>query len=162
VSELERKAAGGQGPARGYSWPPFEPGNDAAVKHGAHSKLRLEPRAAELAGELRELLDRQLGPATCEADDPTIALAALALAQVEAATLWLAEHGLVDERGQPRGLLRHLGTMINTASRLCDRLGMTPTSRAALGLDVARTGEALRVHLAERYGDGEDRESGGA
>ena len=33
----------------------------------------------------------------------------------------------------------HLGTITNTAARLCDRLGLTPTSRAALGLAVSQT-----------------------
>ena len=46
--------------------------------------------------------------------------------------------------------------MLNTAARLLDRLGCTPTSRAALGLDLTRArGEALRLHLAERYADEE-------
>lgn len=126
--------------------PPFEPGNQVAVRHGAFSKLRLEPRAAELVDEIRDLV-----PARSDADDPTIGLLALTFAQVEAATLYVAEHGIVDERGEARSILRHLGTMINTAGRLCDRLGLTPTSRAQLGLDLTRArGEALDAYLAEK------------
>lgn len=126
---------------------PFERGNGAAVRHGAFAVLRLAPRAEEIADEIRGLV-----PAGSDADEPAVRLLALALAQVEAATLYLAEHGIVDSRGKPQGILKHLGTMTNTAARLCDRLGLTPTSRAALGLDLTRArGEALRAHLAERY-----------
>jgi hypothetical protein len=129
----------------------FEKGNDVALVHGARSVVALEPRANEIADEIRELV-----PAVSPSDEPSIRLLALALAQVEAATIWLAEEGIVDERGQPRGLLRHLGTMLNTAARIADRLGMTPTSRAQLGLDLTRArGEALRAHLAENY-DGKE------
>ena len=126
---------------------PFEPGNGAALTHGAYSPLRLAPRAEEIASELRALV-----PASSASDEPTVRLLALALAQVEAATLYVAERGVVDAKGQPAPILRHLGTMMNTAARLCDRLGLTPTSRAQLGLDLSRAkGEALRAHVSETY-----------
>jgi hypothetical protein len=46
----------------------------------------------------------------------------------------------------------------NAARRLLNDLGLTPTSRARLGLNVARTrrGAALEEHLRERYGVGDD------
>lgn len=129
---------------------PFGRGNGAAVRHGAFAVLRLAPRAEEIADEVRGLV-----PAGSPADEPALRLLALSLAQVEAATLYLAENGVVDSRGKPQGILKHLGTMTNTAARLCDRLGLTPTSRASLGLDLTRArGEALRAHIAESYGDG--------
>jgi hypothetical protein len=127
----------------------FGKGNELAVVHGGYSVVKLEPRATEIADEIRALV-----PASSPSDEPSIRLLALALAQVEAATTWVAEHGIVDERGQPRGVLRHLGAMLNTAARIADRLGMTPTSRAQLGLDLTRAkGEALRAHVAEHYED---------
>lgn len=145
------KGAGQGGPARRYSWPPFEKGNTAGKRHGGYALVSLEPRALALADEIRELV-----PARSDADEISIRLLALALAQVEAASTWLAEHGLVDEHGNARSLLRHLGTMMNTAARIADRLGMTPTSRAQLGLDLTRAkGEALRAHVAENYVDEE-------
>jgi hypothetical protein len=122
-------------------------GNDLAVKHGAFAMLKLAPRAAEIADDLRAVV-----PAYSPADEPTVRLLALSLAQVEAATLYLAEHGFTDKRGKTQGVLRHLGTMMNTASRLCNALALTPTSRAKLGLNLTRTGDALRAHLDERYG----------
>jgi hypothetical protein len=107
--------------------------------HGAYALVKLEPRAAELADEIRELV-----PASHPADEITVRLLALALAQVEAATSWVAEHGLVDEHGNPRGVLRHLGTMMNTAARIADRLGMTPTWRRR-GPDCRRLREARHL-----------------
>jgi len=35
-------------PARGYSWPPFEKDNEVGLRHGAFSKRKIEPVAAEL------------------------------------------------------------------------------------------------------------------
>lgn len=40
-------------PARGYSWPPFTAGNEAAVRHGAYSESRLAPVAAAIEREWR-------------------------------------------------------------------------------------------------------------
>ena len=46
-ADLDRsKGAGYGGPARGYSWPPFEVGNEAAVRHGATSERHIRPIAA--------------------------------------------------------------------------------------------------------------------
>ena len=134
---------------------PVKPGESSpALRHGAYSSIRLGPRAAEIADELRAIV-----PARGAADEPTIALAALALAQVEAASLYVAERGIVDGRGRPQPILRHLGTMMNTASRLLAALGCSPTSRAALGVDLVRVDDALVAHLAEGRAIRERREA---
>jgi hypothetical protein len=98
---------------------PAEPGNQLARKHGAFARFQLEPRALELAEELRALL-----PSGSSSDEVAIRLLSLALAQVEAATLCVAAEGLVDRSGQPQPIFKHLGTMLNTSARLCDRLGL--------------------------------------
>jgi hypothetical protein len=109
--------------------------------------LRLAPRADEIANDLRRIV-----PTGAEPDEPALRLLALVLARVEAANSWLDEQGLLTQRGEPQPVLRVLSTWENTAARLCDRLGLTPTSRAQLGLRVARArGEALLTHLAENY-----------
>jgi hypothetical protein len=117
---------------------PFEQGNQAARRHGAFASLTLAPRAEELADYIRSVM-----PMVNSADDVSIGLLAGVLAQIEAATLYVAERGIVNSRGQPQPVLKHLSTMTNTAARLADRLGMTPSGRAALGLDLAK-GEAYR------------------
>jgi hypothetical protein len=122
-----------------------------AVRHGATASLRLTPRAEELADGLRAIV-----PCCSEADEPSICLLAGVLARIEAANEYLAEQGLFlpGGGGELQPLLRVLTGWENTAARLCDRLGLTPTSRAALGLDLVRArGEALREHLQDTYGD---------
>jgi hypothetical protein len=39
-------------PARGYSWPPFEDGNAAALVHGAQSERAINSRADQVYAEL--------------------------------------------------------------------------------------------------------------
>jgi phage terminase small subunit len=116
--------------------------------------LRLAPRAEELADDLRSIV-----PAMSVADEPMVRLLALQLARIEAANDWLAEHGLFrDAKGEPQPVLRALSTWENSAARLADRLGLTPTSRGRLGLDLtrARHEEELRQHIAETYGAAEE------
>ncbi|HEY3070427.1 MAG TPA: hypothetical protein VGJ34_08920 [Gaiellaceae bacterium] len=112
---------------------PVGAGNTLALKHGATAVLRLAPRAAEITDELRSIV-----PATNDSDEPAIRLLALILARIEAANEWLAENGLVRGKGDPQGILKALSTWENSASRLLERLGCMPTSRASLGLDISR------------------------
>ena len=48
------KAETGKGPARGYSWPPFEKGHELSVKHGTRSERLVAARAAEIREQLLE------------------------------------------------------------------------------------------------------------
>jgi hypothetical protein len=43
-------------PPRGYSWPPFEPGNVAAVRHGTFSSRKVAQVAETLRPTLAESL----------------------------------------------------------------------------------------------------------
>lgn len=142
---------GGEGAAaagarrRGGRLPPAEPGNALARRHGAYATLSLAPRARAIAAGLGELV-----PARTRADEPAVCLLAICLAQIEAAAAYVGERGLLDRGGQPQPILRYLATLLNTAGRYCDRLGLTPLARAQLGLEIARTaGEARRLTLAE-------------
>ena len=120
-------------------------GNQLALKHGGDAVLRLTPRSVEIADGLREIV-----PASSPSDEPTIRLLALVLARIETANEWLAENGIFrNRRGDPQPVLKALSTWENTAARLADRLGLTPTSRAALGLDLARAHEAGIESLLE-------------
>jgi len=113
---------------------PAEPGNDRAVTHGAYSAARLEPRVQALTGELRTVV-----PGYQPADDAVITMLALLLAQLEQVNAWLADHGLFKNvaRGELQPVLAAQGKWINTASRLCDQLALTPTARARLGVVAA-------------------------
>lgn len=117
-------------PARGYSWPPFEPGNQAAVRHGAYATVALGPRVTELAEALREAV-----PAYSPSDEVAVRLLALTLARLEASSTAIEGATPTDMarlRQDERG-------WTNTARRLLGDLGMTPTSRGRLGLDITKT-----------------------
>lgn len=126
--------------------PPFEPGNEVAVTHGAYAKLKLAPRADELAQDFR----RRAPIPTTPTDEPGFAAFGLVAAQLEAASKALEEAG-PDELGRLRADVRGwLASFI----RYADAFGFTPAARVRLGLDIARTGEALEAHLRTHYDEG--------
>jgi hypothetical protein len=145
----------------GNNLTPFERGNGAAVKHGAYSMMRLNPRAAQLADELRELC-----PSYASSDEPAIAVLGVALAQVEVANLVLSEatnrrvkrlregkRETASERDELRRLTSDCRGWINSCRRLLGDLGLNPTSRAALARDLAAgaRGGALAEYLEATY-----------
>jgi hypothetical protein len=130
------------GPARGYSWAPFEEGNGAALRHGAYaSPVKLEGRAADIADAIRPTL-----PLYCEADEPVLRLMGLTLVRIERAAGALED---VEDETKASALRTDLRAWISAARNLANDLGMTPTSRARLGLDLARTEDALEQLLAK-------------
>ena len=127
-----------------------EAGNERAATHGAYGQS-IAPRAEELRAELLELV-----PVVSEADQPAVTLLARVLARLERADEWVEEHGFFDRAGRVRPILKVVGGWETTAARLCDQLGMTPTARAKLGLNLTRArGEALREYVRDRYGEDE-------
>ena len=122
-------------------------GNDLAVKHGAYSPARVASEAVSIAARLREIV-----PGYHPSHDPTVELLARELARIELADRWLDEHGILDGHGNPAPVLKIRSIWTNSAARLADDLALNPTAQAKLGLNVARAkGEALRLHVSERY-----------
>ena len=129
------------GPARGYSWPPFEPGNQLQRTHGAYAAAasfgdEVDERAAVLA---------PLVPCYLDSDAPAVSLLALTLGRIvrgEQALASAEDDGKTDTAATLR---RDLRGWVNTATKLLDALGMTPTARARLGLDVAAARRAMSV-----------------
>ena len=125
--------------ARGYSWPPFEPGNKAAVRHGAYSIEVYGPVARELVAGVLE--DRpQLG---------RYRTAVAAWADVEARCLvvreHLAEHGMFDDKGAPRPAVELLVKLERQADKARQRLGLDPKADA----DLARATADAHVASAD-------------
>jgi hypothetical protein len=156
VAESGRDEDGRWLPAFEGQRPPFERRNSAATKHGAYSTLRVGPRAAELADEIREAM-----PLRSPADEATLRLLALALARVEAASAALDRVDqnsaselspyMIESAPQLGRLREDLRSWLSTAAKLAASLGLTPVSRAKLGLNVAMTERALGGTLLERY-----------
>jgi hypothetical protein len=155
--------------------PPFEAGNQMAVRHGALSDRKVDPVAQMLASEL--LADRP------DLERFPEAVAAWARAETRCLLLesWFAEHGLLDAEGKATASERLLVQSERLAMSLRERLGLDPRSeaellasqadaaRSAVDLDAlrARGREALKARRAldaggRLRGDGEQLRDGEA
>lgn len=137
-----------KGPARGYSWPPFEKGNAAAVTHGAQSPAKVEPLAAELAAGVVALAPWLAAPEFVHA----VRAWGRAEARCELLDRWLAERGPLDEDGKPRPAAEFLIRAERLAGELRRSLGLDPASRARLMRDAsdAELNSANRSAVIER------------
>lgn len=132
------------GPARGYSWPPFEPGNTAAVRSGFYvSPLMRDEDAAEveeIAGQVRELL------AVPVQERPEFDLGveqiALKVWRQRRAYRDLSERGILRKGGKPAALLADLSKLETAIAKDLDAYGLRPRAAVALGLDLVRTAGA--------------------
>jgi hypothetical protein len=133
ASGIPAKGEGRGGPARGYTWPPFEPGNVAAIRHGAFSERRIAP----LADRARAgLLD-----AAPWLDSPAFSPAVDAWARVEARAAlvgaYVDENGPLDDEGRPRAATELLVRLERLALALRQAVGLDPASRARIERDLA-------------------------
>lgn len=114
-------------PARGYSWPPFEDGNTASLRHGAFSERTWQPVAAQLLqGAIEAYPDLGRFPELLVAWSD-------AEARAELLRQHLDEVGMFDEDGAPRrGPLAWLERFSAAAAKLREQLGLTPRSEAEL------------------------------
>jgi hypothetical protein len=133
----------------------FQPGHHYAdghgrpTTHGAKSRphiLAKAPRTLELADAIREVV-----PIYDPADEFTVHALSVVLVRVERATAALEQLDAdLDERGEGPlasyagegekfdSLRKDLRSWISVAERYFAALGMSPGSRARLGLDIAR------------------------
>ncbi|MBT8159320.1 MULTISPECIES: hypothetical protein [Arthrobacter] len=123
--------------------PPFAPGNELAVKHGARSPRKVDPVAEALAVEL--LADDALAYLRA----PRFAAAVQAWAQAEAKVAlvadWLDGMGMeqATQSGQGRMSPLELWRKLDSAAAgHRARLGLDPLSAARLGKDVAQGRQA--------------------
>ena len=125
----------------------FPKGNSAATKHGAGSKRAVSRAAGYRKQALLKplaLTQRDLSPA----GRYRLHEWAIASAQVYLFDLWIAEHGLLDEKGETPGFTATYYAAKNTASRLYSKL--EPHLLAAA---KTKEGGGLDEILAE-YGEG--------
>ena len=133
-----KRNGAGKGPARGYSWPPFENGNRAAVKHGVYLEKFNEVERAEIE-ELADALRAAVTPLFySSAFEPTIRMTAARIWRWRRAYAYLAEHG----EDASRALLKDLNVLERSLQRDLSELGVNPRSAAALGVDLARLAAA--------------------
>jgi len=107
---------------------PYEPGNTAALKHGADSSRRWKPIADRLAAEVVTIAPWLGRPAFAAAVKSWARLEA----QVTLITTWLDEHGLTDEDGEPRRAATYAAKLETQAQNARGRLGLDPASLISL------------------------------
>jgi hypothetical protein len=139
--------------------PPAPVGNDRAVSHGAYSAIAVE----RIDAKVRVMFDALAADAPVRengglpaADGPVVRLLAETLCRLDDVTEFLGRRGWQDRKGNPRPALMVESRLRAQALSLLVELGMTPRSRAALGLDLVRAGQALDLakHWAEGDGGG--------
>jgi hypothetical protein len=142
-------------PAGGGPPRPFQPGNLVPVTHGAKSPQVVDAIAAHYLAEAKRMLG--VDPPSY-VQEPTYQRAVIAWARSEArvdlVSAWIADHGELDQDGNPWPAARFLSELEAGAAKRRQELGLTPASRAALGRDVASAG----VDLARMWaaGSGKD------
>ena len=127
-------------PARGYTWPPFEAGNEAAVKHGVWAADRSERVATEVA-EIAASVATQF-PWTAPYVDERLAYAR-AMVDERDIRAYLDDIGMLDDNHQERPAVRTLDRFSRIAARHRDALGLTPMAHARM---LALVSEVVRRH----------------
>jgi hypothetical protein len=123
------------------SAPPAPSGNQRARRHGGYADVareRVESRIAELLGGLAEDAPLRAADGGLPAHDTAIVhLLAVTLCRVESVETYLTAYGYLDAAGNVRPAADLAGRLRREAADYLDALGMTPRSRARLGLDLA-------------------------
>jgi hypothetical protein len=129
--------------------PAPERGNRRALKHGG----RARPTPAHLAAIEQELLDglpvRSADGSPPAHDLGVVRLLAVCLCRLQTVDAWLTEHGPIARGGKVRDAVNVEMKLRSQAARLYSELGMSPRSRAALGLDLARVRDLALEMAAE-------------
>lgn len=125
------------------SVPPAPAGNRRAESHGAYAQIA----RAELEGKVAEVYDALTGDAPVRegdgtlpaADGPAVRMLAEALCRIDRIAEYLERRGWEDRAGKPRPVLDYEARLRAHSLDLLKELGMTPASRAKLGLDLVRS-----------------------
>lgn len=130
---------------------PFERGHAVSTKHGFWASPMLRPddqaEVEAIAASIVEAL-----PAYESSFGIAVEQLAVKIWRQRRAYADLAEHGVIrDSRPAPVSI--DLAKLENAIARDLDALGLTPTSRARLGLDLVRTRDALSEYLSVAYPD---------
>lgn len=134
----------------------WKPGDAPALKHGLRSRRplpvdQLSAEVAEIVGALADAAPVRDGDGNLPAaDEAAIERAARALHRARKASEWADATGRYDEKGNVKPIARHELECERELGTALDVLGMTPRSRARLGVDIAA---ARSASLAEQIAD---------
>jgi hypothetical protein len=122
--------------------PAPEPGNQRARRHGGYAQVavaRLDAKAREVFGALATDAPLREAGELPAADAALVRLAADCLCRLEDVSANIRDRGLLDAKGEVRSVVELEGRLRREAADYLDALGMTPRSRARLGVDVQRS-----------------------
>jgi hypothetical protein len=126
-----------------------QPGNLNGKTHGAEATVpadRLSEKAQEVYAVLAEDAPVRDGGGLPRHDREAVALLARSLCRLDDVTDWLDTHGVFNKRGRLRDrILVQEERLRNEVAKHLDALGMTPRSRAKLGVDLARTADLAQA-----------------
>jgi hypothetical protein len=132
--------------------PPPERGNRRAQKHGA--KARPDPqRQAQVEAQLARQLPVRGANGPSSSDAVHVSLLAITIVRIETCAAYTSKHGMFTRGGGVRPSVELEEKLITRASNLADKLGLSATSRAKLGLTVAQTQLDLATLLSEPDSD---------
>ncbi|NKR96213.1 hypothetical protein GS473_04495 [Rhodococcus hoagii] len=134
-----------RGPARGYSWAPFQPGHFKSKKHGAYSDRVITPLAAEIANAVCEARADLQAPEM----QPAVLAYARSEAQLEVVTAYVDQCGAFTEAGELTSAEKYRLRLDTQTANHRSRLGLDPLSKAKLGKDIAATQVDLSIILAQ-------------
>ncbi len=121
--------------------------------HGAYARLspeRIDSKVREVAEALaQDAPVRAADGGLPAADAVAVRQLAETLCRLDDIAEYLNRRGWEDDSGKPRPVLEYEGRLRGHVLDLLRELGMTPKSRAALGLDLARTHRTLEDEIAE-------------
>lgn len=145
--------------------PPPPAGNVRALRHGGQARKATLIRAGSWAERIHAELEAEAPLRDNDGglpahDRQVVELLASALARLEAVTAWLDTRPAVDEKGRAWPAEEVAGQLRREAGRYLDALGMTPTSRAALGLDLAQTFDLAKAMAADTEAEARELEEG--
>lgn len=162
------------GEARGYSWPPFEPGNKSGRKlqpghevtttHGAWSPRKISPVANEYLEWIAGEIQRDASPISYLADAsyfPRLRRWAQLNGRLDLIYTWLDElitpdrPGDLDGDGEVRKAAEYALRLEGMEQKASERLGLDPVSRARILKDGA--GARVQLDLAQLFAELGDR-----
>lgn len=134
--------------------PPAPRGNTRAASHGGYGKIvhaELQEKAAVIYDALSSDAPVRDAGGLPAADAAAVRMLAEALCRLDRIAEYLDRRGWEDDKGKPRPVLEYEARLRGHVLDLLRELGMTPASRAKLGLDLARG-----LDLAKAMSGGDD------
>lgn len=117
-------------------------GNKNSLVHGAHAAVdpvRLADRVQNVYDRLAQAVPVREHGQLPAADRGVVVMLATVECRLEDVGIFLDREGSLDRKGKPRSAAGHERRLQSHALRLMRELGLTPQSRAKLGVNLART-----------------------